>query len=128
MAGDYLVDTHVVIKLLNGDERSSELFNQSNSIYIPVIVAGELFYGAENSTRIHENHEIFDDFLSQYEIIDVDLSIAEVYGRIKTQLKKDGMTIPENDLWVAATAIAYQFTLITYDQHYSKTNGLNVIS
>ena len=64
MAGDFLVDTNVVIKLLNGDECSSELFNQVNSIYIPVIVAGELFYGAENSTRMHENHEIFDNFLS----------------------------------------------------------------
>ena len=43
MNGKYLIDTNVIIKLLRSDERSIELFNQADSICIPVIVAGELF-------------------------------------------------------------------------------------
>ena len=49
MNGRYMVDTNVIIKLFRADERAVELFNHADSISIPVIVAGELFYGAENS-------------------------------------------------------------------------------
>ena len=128
MNGKCLVDTNVIIRLLRADERSIELFNQADSISIPVVVAGELFYGAENSTLKQENLTIFSDFLSQYEVIEVDISIARAYGEIKAQLKKDGFTIPENDLWIAATAKARQYTLITFDDHFTKIDGLQVIS
>jgi len=128
MNGKCLVDTNVIIRLLRADERSIELFNQADSICVPAIVAGELFYGAENSTLKQENLEIFSNFLSHYEIAYVDLSIAQTYGEIKAQLKKDGITMPENDIWIAATAKVRQYTLITFDSHFSKIDGLTVIS
>jgi len=127
MSGKCLVDTNVIIRLLRADERSIELFNQADSISIPVVVSGELFYGAENSTLKQENLNIFSDFISQYEVIEVDLNIARTYGEIKAQLKKNGLTIPENDLWIAATAKARRYTLITFDSHFSKIDGLQVI-
>jgi len=128
MNGKYLVDTNVIIQLLRSDERCIEFFNQADSIYIPVIVAGELFYGAQNSTRKQENFEIFSDFLSQYEIVEIDFSIARIYGEIKAQLKRDGVTIPENDLWIAATAMANQCMLITFDGHFDSIDGLRVLN
>ena len=128
MSGKYLVDTNVIIRLLRSDERSVELFDMADEIYIPVIVAGELYYGAENSTKKQENMQIFSDFISQYDVVDVDLPITKVYCEIKAQLKNDGVNIPENDLWIAAIAKHHQFTLITFDNHFSKINGLQVIS
>jgi len=50
MNGRYLVDSNVIIRLLRSDDRSVELFDQADNIYIPAIVAGELFYGAQNSS------------------------------------------------------------------------------
>ena len=126
MNGNYVVDTNVIIKMLKADERAVELFEQAEKVDIPVIVAGELIYGAENSTRKQENLNIFSDFLSQYNIIEVDLQIAQVYGEIKAQLKRDGLTIPENDIWIAATAKTKHYTLLTFDGHFSQINGLNV--
>ena len=128
MNGKYLVDTNVIIRLLNSDQRSVELFDMADEIYIPVIVAGELYYGAENSTKKQENTQIFSDFISQYSVVDIELPITKVYGEIKAQLKSGGFTIPENDLWIAATAKHHQFTLITFDNHFSNINGLHVIS
>ena len=128
MSGKCLVDTNVIICLLRGDEHSIELFNQADDIYIPAIVAGELFYGAQNSRLKQENLVIFSNFLLQYEIIDLDLKIAHVYGEIKAQLKRDGITIPENDLWIAATAKANLYVLVSYDGHFSKIDGLRVIN
>ena len=127
MSGKYLVDTNVIIRLLNSDQRSVELFDMADEIYIPVIVAGELYYGAENSTKKQENTQIFSDFISQYNVVDIELPVTQVYGEIKAQLKSGGFTIPENDLWIAATAKYHQYTLITFDNHFSNINGLQVI-
>jgi len=51
MNGKYLVDTNVIIRLLNSDQHSVELFDIADEIYIPVIVAGELYYGAETQQK-----------------------------------------------------------------------------
>ena len=128
MNGNYIVDTNVISKLLRADKRAIELFDNAENIKIPIIVAGELFYGAENSSKKQENLDIFSDFLSQYEIIEIDLAIAKTYGEIKAQLKNDGFTIPENDIWIAATAKNYECTLISFDNHFSQVNNLQVIS
>ena len=128
MNGKFLVDTNVIIKLLNSDVRAIEMFDSADEIHIPVIVAGELLYGAQNSTRKQENMTIFNDFLSQYIIVNIDAPTAETYGEIKAQLKKDGVTIPENDLWIAATAKTKQYMLMTFDSHFDKVNGLQVMN
>ena len=128
MNGKYLVDTNVVIRLLRSDVRSVELFDNAEEISIPITVAGELFYGAQNSTRKQENLDIFNDFLSQYEVIEVCVGVAHIYGEVKAQLKRDGITIPENDIWIAAIAKYHDYTLISFDTHFSKIAGLRVLS
>lgn len=128
MGGKCIVDTNVIAKLLRSDERSDELFEQADEIFIPSIVAGELYYGAHNSTRVQENLKLFSDFLSQYKILDVNSSIAEVYGEIKAQLKKDGINIPENDLWIAAISKFHQYNLISFDGHFEKVDGIQVLN
>jgi tRNA(fMet)-specific endonuclease VapC len=125
--GKYLADTNVIIRLLRADEYTIALFNQANRICIPAIVAGELFYGACKSPKKRTNIDILADFLSQYEIIVVDETIARVYGEIREQVRKDGYTLPENDLWIAASAKAYQYTLITFDTHFKNVDGLHII-
>ena len=44
---------------------------------------------------------------------------ARHYGIIKSQLKKKGRPIPENDVWIAAIAKEYDLTLVTRDDHFS---------
>ena len=128
MSGRYLADTNVIVRLLNSDERAIELFEQADEVFVPAVVAGELYYGAENSTQKQGNLDIFNDFLSQYEIVDINLIIAQLYGEIKAQMKRTGFIIPENDLWIAATAKANSFTLMTFDGHFQNINGIAVVS
>ena len=128
MSGKCLVDTNVIIRLLRSDKRSIELFDNADEIYIPAVVAGELFYGAQNSARKQENLDIFNDFLSQYEIAEVNADVAHTYGEIKAQLRRDGINIPENDLWIAAIAKHNNYTLLTFDAHFSGIDGLHVLS
>ena len=38
-----------------------------------------------------------------------------------------GISIPENDLWIAATALIKELTLVTYDEHFKHINGLSLL-
>jgi len=119
-----LIDTNVIIKLLNGDEQTIELFDKLEDIHISVITVGELFYGAQKSSRANENMLLFSDFLSEYKIIKIDENVSDAYGKIKAELVRQGVNLPENDIWISATAVYYNFTLISYDKHFKYVNNL----
>lgn len=66
----------------------------------------------------------FCDFVG---IIEIDSQVAQIYGNVKNQLQSEGKLIPENDMWIAATAIANQLTLISYDKHFQNIKDLNFL-
>ena len=86
MNGDML-DTNVIIKYLAGDESAKRLIDNAFKILIPVIVVGELQYGAQKSARTESNLALFANFLSNFTIAPVDENIAAVYGEIKEKLR-----------------------------------------
>jgi len=123
-----LVDTNVIISFLKGDGEALRLFDSANGIAVPVIVVGELFYGANKSVKVRENLKKFNDFLSEYTIVPVNIEVAEAFGKIKSQLAKSGKPIPENDIWIAAIAKANSMPLITFDSHFLWIEGLEVVN
>ena len=126
MNGDML-DTNVIIKFLAGDEAAKPLVDNASEILVSVIVVGELQYGAQKSSRTESNLMLFAKFLSNLTIIPVDENIAAIYGELKEQLRIKGVNIPENDIWIAASAKSRQCRLITYDSHFKLVDGLVVI-
>lgn len=122
-----LIDTNVIVKLLNGDNKTIQLFDPLEDIYISTVTAGELFYGAYKSSRINENFKIFEDFLSEYPVLGIDEDISVIYGKIKAELVKKGINIPENDLWIAATAIRNDLNLFTFDEHFKHVSELGLL-
>ena len=127
MNGDML-DTNVIIKYLAGDEAAKRLLESTSDISVSVIVVGELQYGAQKSSRTESNLALFSSFLSSFTIIPIDEKIAAVYGEAKEQLRAIGINIPENDVWIAATAKSRQCRLITFDTHFKSVDGLVVVS
>jgi len=127
MNGD-MMDTNVIIKYLAGDISAKRLLDSSSEISVSVIVVGELQYGAQKSTRSKSNLELFANFLSNFSIVPVDENIAKIYGEVKDQLRKKGINIPENDIWIAATAKSRQSRLLTYDAHFRSVDDLEVVS
>ena len=125
MNGDML-DTNVIIKYLSGDQSAKQLVDTGRDISISAIVVGELQFGAQKSSRTESNLALFTEFLSDFTIIPVDVGVAVMYGQIKEQLRGIGINIPENDIWIAATAISQQSRLLTYDVHFKSISGLTV--
>ena len=127
MNGDML-DTNVIIKYLAGDESAKRLMNNASGISVSAIVVGELQYGAKKSSKTESNLTLFANILSSFAIIPVTEKIASVYGEVKEQLRKQGVNIPENDIWIAASAKAQNCRLLTFDAHFKSVDGLTVVS
>jgi len=124
MPGRYLLDSNTVIGLLKGDLEDRRQALAGDRAFVNVVVLGELYYGAERSNRTEENLATFDRFAAQTTILDCDRETARHYGEIKDQLRKRGRPIPENDIWIAASARQYDLTVVTGDRHFDEIEGL----
>lgn len=73
-----------------------------------------------------ENESMLNQFLSMPSVTfqPVTRSIAERYGYVKAALWKAGKAIPENDIWIAATALETGARLLTRDVHFDAVGGL----
>lgn len=122
---NYLLDTNIVIGLFANESSIIEkIKSSSSSISIPSVVLGELFYGAEQSSKKEENRKKIDALAQASLVVECDLGTARLYGKIKSQLKDKGTPIPENDIWIAALAQQHQLTLITRDKHFNNIEVL----
>jgi tRNA(fMet)-specific endonuclease VapC len=126
MNGSYLLDTNMVIALFAEDKGVINRVNQARQIFLPAMVIGELYYGAYNSKKEGENVKKIDNLRTEVSILHCDDSAAKIYGQIKTQLRKKGKPIPENDLWIAAIALQYDLTLAARDSHFDNIDGLKL--
>jgi tRNA(fMet)-specific endonuclease VapC len=57
---------------------------------------------------------------------EVDEAVADAYVQIKVMLQASGQIIPEADIWIAATALVGNYTLVTRDAHFSRILGIHV--
>ena len=65
--------------------------------------------------------------LQHYTVLDLDRDIAWAASQIARQLRLGGMTIGENDVWIAATALHHNLALVTNNaQHFQRIAGLQV--
>jgi len=94
---------------------------------IPMTVFGELMVGAEKSSQPERVLREIEALLERHELIDVTEDVAEHYARIRADLEKRGQVIGANDLWIAATALAHDATLVTNNTgEISRVPGLKI--
>ena len=126
MSGELLLDTNVVIALLEREPAALAHFESEVEVSISVIVLGELLFGAEKSARVAENRRRAEAFADDCTVRGCDRAIARRYGAIKSDLRRKGRPIPENDLWIAATALEHGLVLVTRDEHFGAIEGLEI--
>jgi predicted nucleic acid-binding protein len=119
------VDANVLIKYLADDPAAVALLEGADELFVPVTVVGELLYGVEKSRRKLDNYVLYADFLAQFEILPTTYETAQCYAETKAKLAAKGITIPENDLWIAACALANGLALLTFDNHFSHIENLD---
>ena len=127
MNGRFLLDTNIIIALLNGDEVVLSNLVQSPEVFIPSIALGELFFGAAKSGRPSENIDRVERFASGRAILLCDVDVAREYGRPKQRLHEKGRPLPENDIRIAAMATRHGMTLVTRESHFQEVEDLRTV-
>jgi tRNA(fMet)-specific endonuclease VapC len=128
MAGSLLLDTNVVIALLAGDPAVRRSLSQAELTFLSSIALGELYYGALKSTHKEANSAKIEALAANSAVLPIDAVTARHFGQIKSALRAKGRPIPENDIWIAATAIQYGLTLLTRDGHFKEVDGIELES
>ena len=122
-----LMDTNVIVRVLNGNREVINELSKISSLCTCTVVLGELMYGAAKSAHVVQNKQNAKSFCSRYPLLGVSNIVAEFYGEIKKDLLSHGNVMSENDMWIAATALANDMTVITQDRHFEHIQNLMVI-
>lgn len=126
----YLLDTNACIRYLNG--RAIKLVLKlrempANTIVISSVVKAELFFGAYKSGMSEDRFARQMRFLNQFESLPFDDAAAQIFGQIRANLTRQGLTIGPYDLQIAAIALANDVTLVTHNfDEFSRVAGLKV--
>jgi tRNA(fMet)-specific endonuclease VapC len=129
---NYLLDTNVISAVV--DMRTSALLRFSqirpeDNLYSSVITEGELFYGVANASAARRPHmlaEITGLLLDLAGIVTLNRAVSERYADVKYYLKVTGQPICDNDLWIAAIAMANDYTLVSHDIAFARIPGLKL--
>ncbi len=113
----FLLDTNIIIYILNGDEIISNYLSQ-NLFYTSIICEIELF-GSKSLTP-KEDKKI-KDFLQEFRIISIDQSIKELAILFR---KNYFLKIP--DSIIAATAVSLDIPLVTSDKGFKAITELEI--
>jgi len=123
----YCLDTVAYSHFKRGESRIADLLDRAVWIGVPVVVLGELFAGFEQGSNKSKNLAQLDEFLSVpvVEVLPVDRDVAETFGEIIADLRRQGRPIPVNDIWIAATCARAGATLITWDAHFRSVSRVS---
>ena len=121
-----LLDTNVYTALKRGDPAVVELVRDSDHLFLPTIVVGELLHGFRNGSRYERNLRDLREFLDRrfVTLVPVGFTTADRFGRIATALRRRGTPIPTNDIWIAAQAMETGAELLSFDRHFEAIDGL----
>lgn len=124
MSGEFLIDTSALIKLMARDPGLRWRMGHDFRCFLSFISVGEMYAGAHQSTRRAFNSAEIRRICAEIPVVGWDFEIADQYGRIQAALRQKGQPIPQNDIWIAATAVRHGMKLITLDQHFTVVDGL----
>ncbi len=129
MGENLILDTTFLIDLEREQERGRPgralAFldaHEEARLYLTFTIAGELGAGQSLARR-----DTWESFLGPFYLLPSSPDVSWEYARAFRYLKKSGQLIGANDLWIAATAVAYGMPLVTANhKDFVRVPGLDV--
>lgn len=140
----YLLDTNHCSQIIgaNPDVIKKLQENSSQGVGISAITRGELIFMIERSERVEENYKRFSPFLDNINTYLIDNAISDCYGKLKAKILKhfgpkdkkqarnttiQKLGFSDNDLWIAATAISYNLTVVSADSDFVRIQEVQAL-
>ena len=126
----YLLDTNICIYIAKGQPlavRHRFEMHEMHTLAMSTITVGELRFGAEKSQSRERALAALSKLVQMIRPSALPLAAAEHYGRIRATLQQQGLPIGNNDLWLAAHAMAEGWTLVTNNtREFERVPGLRL--
>ena len=111
----YLLDTNTCSAFLRGDQKVySRVMQYLGRSAVSAITVGELLtwgYREKSQRWLIPSRKLLDDLIK----LDVTESVANQFAKTRAELLDRGRPTPEMDLFIAATALSHDLTLITHN-------------
>jgi tRNA(fMet)-specific endonuclease VapC len=126
----FLLDTNTFSHLMREDSivdaRLKECAAQDRVIICPV-VRGEILFGIKRlpaGKRRRKLNSIANLLFSKIPCEAIPEEAGDHYSSVKAACQQKGLPLGENDLWIAATALALGATLVTRDTDFQSVDNL----
>ena len=126
----YLLDTNIVSYILRRNttvgRKLRDVNRSGEEVFISCITYYELKRGLLYANATRQLAE-FNQFYSKYEVLFLDdIEIIEKTCEIHVDLKRRSLTIQEQDIFIAATAITRGLILVSNDSDLLRVQGINL--
>lgn len=122
-----LLDTSFVIRLLEGHPDAESRYAACESVWINLTVFGELLAGGDRRKPVSETRGEVDAFIQHVGILGLTKATSSHYAEVLRSLEVFGLRIQQNDMWIAATAIEHDLTLLTFDNGFARVGRLHSV-
>ena len=109
-----LFDTDIIIEMLKEKKHRSG--------FVSPITLIEILRGIETKKRTKVKELLEESF----GIVNIDNKTIETYCDLYRKLRREGTLLPDADLLIAATAIAYDLSLETRDDHFRRLKAIGL--
>jgi predicted nucleic acid-binding protein len=128
----FLLDTNAFSDLMREhpqlDARLAAL-TPGDRVVICSVVRGEILYGFARLPQGKRRQELETKAAKLFAVLPCESILEKAgdhYATIKLARQQKGLSLDENDLWVAATALSLGAILITRDSDFQQIDGLTV--
>ena len=125
----FLLDTNILSAHLRRPSGLAHRFVQhSGRLYTSSVALAELFVWAYKKPDPRPFIEQIDDLLDEeVRLLDFDRESANEFGRVRIDLRRQGIEVPTPDLVIGSVALIYDFTLVTHNVvDYRRIPGLRI--
>lgn len=134
MAATYLLDTNVISGLIRADlqlENWLSTLPEDSKVATCTIVRGEILFGIARLSEGKRRNDLRAKVGFLFDALPcepVPQPAGDYYAALKLERRRSGFTLDENDLWIAATAIALGAILVSCDSDFNGIAGLSVLA
>lgn len=144
----YILDTGLLVGYARGADfakqchNTYDLSNPQHLVFTSIVSKGEILALAEKNNWGGRKRELFSEKLREFPSVDIKTDeVVEAYAQIKSWTEgspppsaphfppppKPAKKMGQNDMWIAATAIAACATLITIDKDFDHLDEAGIL-